>query len=454
MAVWSITNTVEISKNKRFDSEFFHPDFLTSEKKVMSTGATKKLGELGRFLIGPFGSAFHVSNYDPTSEYRYIRGKDVKPFALLDGDNVYMPENDFNRLGKYAVIPNDLLISVVGTLGNVAIVPENIKGIFSCKSTVFRDPTIDPYYLLAYFNSKYGRDCLLRRQRGAIQTGLNKDDLKTVPVPTFSSEEHMIIGNLIRNALKLSDKSKSLYRQAQNILEKELGMDQLVLEKLKSYEISFSEILGSVRADPEFFHIKYDPILNAIKEYKGGVKPLYQLSKIVGPNFNPTKHNNSFSYIEIGDIDISDGSYTSNVVPAKDLPANAKIMLSGGELIISQVRPTRGAISLIDEDLKENTICSGAFYTCSIINKEQREIIFLYLRIVKEVFEKYCGGTSYPTIDGNYLKNFLIPLFDANLSKRISELIIKSKQAKKESEQLLEQAIKRSEDLIEGAIEQ
>lgn len=190
MAVWSITNVVEITRNNRIDSEYFHPSYLEAEEKVLSV-QNKRLGHVGEFLIGPFGSAFHVSNYTLYSPYRYIRGKDVKPFTLLDDDSVYMPEKDYKRLEKYAVETNDLLISVVGTLGNVAIVPPDVKGIFSCKSTVFRNSKVDPYYLLAYFNSIYGKSCLLRRQRGAIQTGLNKDDLKTVPVPMFSEEKKL-----------------------------------------------------------------------------------------------------------------------------------------------------------------------------------------------------------------------------------------------------------------------
>ena len=45
----------------------------------------------------------------------------------------------------------------------------------------------------------------------------------------------------------------------------------------------------------------------------------------------------------------------------KDLPPNAKIKLKGGELIISKVRPTRGAIGVVPDDCQENAVCSSAF---------------------------------------------------------------------------------------------
>jgi len=153
MAVWSEVSTCEITNYRRIDGEFFHPNYIKAESTILQNEITKPLGQLGRFIIGPFGSAFHVSNYDNTSRYRYVRGKDVKPFTLLNDDNVYIPEKNYRRLVKYALQKDDLLISVVGTLGNVAIVPEGVQGIFSCKSTVFRNAKIDPCFLLAYFNS-------------------------------------------------------------------------------------------------------------------------------------------------------------------------------------------------------------------------------------------------------------------------------------------------------------
>ncbi len=451
MAVWSETSISDVSISKRIDGEYFHPEYIAAESIVL-LNSTKTLKVLGKFLIGPFGSAFHVTNYDSNSPFRYIRGKDVKPFQLLEDDNVYMPPKDYERLSKYAVKKDDLLISVVGTLGNVAVVPEGLKGIFSCKSTIFRDSSVEPYFLLAYFNSKYGRNCLLRRQRGAIQTGLNKDDLEQVPVPIFNNKIQIEIGSLVRVALEKNQLAKSLYVQAQELLENELRLDQLVLEKSKSYETSFSEVVNGGRIDAEFYHAKYKPYLQAIQNYTHGFIPLKYLVNIVMPNFKALNHKNQkVEYLEIGDVDISDGSYNTNLIYSTGLPANAKIKLNGGEILISKVRPTRGAITIIDNELENKMVSSGAFFVCTAKEPIQREIIWLYLRIIRNLFEKDCSGTSYPTIDSHYLANFPCPLFQDSLAVTITNLIIQSKQAKKVSEQLLAQAKKRVEDLIEGA---
>ena len=188
MAVWSLSSLNELRINRRVDSEFFRPEYLSAERRVRVCDVLE-LGRLGGFVPGPFGSAFHVQNYDFKSPYRYIRGKDVKPFFLLNDDNRYLPASDFQRLRQYEVRNNDVIISVVGTLGNVAIcTEEDVPAMFSCKSTLFRSNEADPYYLLAYLNSAPGLLCMLRRQRGAVQAGLNMEDLRRIPVPRFGKE--------------------------------------------------------------------------------------------------------------------------------------------------------------------------------------------------------------------------------------------------------------------------
>ena len=455
MAVWSITNTVEISKNKRFDSEFFHPNYLTSEKKVINTGATKELGELGRFLIGPFGSAFHVSNYDSTSEYRYIRGKDVKPFTLLDDDNVYMPVKDYDRLVNYAVTPNDLLISVVGTLGNVAIVPQNIKGIFSCKSTVFRDSTVDPYYLLAYFNSKYGRDCLLRRQRGAIQAGLNKDDLKTVPVPIFSSNEHTAIGGLIRNALNLVDKSKSLYYQAQKILEKELGLDQLILKKTKSYETSFSEVVRNSRADADYYQSHFKQLSHHIKTIP--TKPLKQLV-----DFTKGIEVGSQNYTSSGKLFIRVSNVKENGISignsdkyiSDDLYNSLKVYKPNSGDILLTKDGTIGVSYVVDSEI-EGIISGGIMKMRLKDSKIPPEYLSLVInsKICKSQIERACSGALILHWKPKDISTLSIPILKDDVMSQLADLVSQSKQAKRESEQLLQQAKMKVEKLIEGGIE-
>lgn len=451
MAVWSVTSKKEITENHRIDSEYFRPFYLEAEEKVLAI-ENKRLGQIGQFLIGPFGSAFHVSNYDPTSPYRYIRGKDVKPFTLLDEDSVYMPEKDFIRLEKYAVMSDDLLISVVGTLGNVAIVPSEVKGIFSCKSTIFRNSKMDPYYLLAYFNSKYGRDCLLRRQRGAVQTGLNKDDLKTVPVPIF--DEEFEIGELVRQALSKSNMSKQLYAEAQQLLEEELGLNALVLEKPKSYESSFSKVVSSSRGDADF----HNPLL---KMYYIELEKNNALVKVT--KFAKVMKFSNPDYSANEGIPIITQKHLGNICPVEydeDIKStvswykkNPEAILKENDLLFYSVGAYLGKTNIW---FNRDMAVPASFITLlRAYTKEDAAYLMLLFNskfgiLQSKVFQ---SGTSQQYIYPKDIKKFLVPDIKLETKIKLYNMLFDSFNARKESEQLIEQAKRRVEELIQGGTE-
>ena len=170
----------------RFDSEYFRPSLIKLQRRIQAQPHIK-LGEKSKLITGPFGSEFHVENYDNQSGFRYIRGKDIKSFFVEEDDNVYISNADYIRLSAHSVKEADVLISVVGTLGNACIITEkDISAIFSCKSTAIRRPEINPFYLVSFLNSQPGKVLLIRNARGTVQLGLNLIDLQEIIIPVFS----------------------------------------------------------------------------------------------------------------------------------------------------------------------------------------------------------------------------------------------------------------------------
>lgn len=221
----------ELDFSNRLDAEYYQKVYLQYKAKIENIKHSR-MDCLTDFLIGPFGSAYDTSNYVDSTEYRYVRGQDIKPFELQSTSAKYMSKEDYDRLIRYALKPGDILISVVGTIGNVCIVRDkDVPGIFSCKSTVVRTKNINPYYLICYLNSKYGQGLLQRQERGAIQKGLNLDDLKIIPVPEFSNTLCMLFETLLRNVEFLQDKFCKLFESAEELLMKELGFDTTVIPK-------------------------------------------------------------------------------------------------------------------------------------------------------------------------------------------------------------------------------
>lgn len=455
MAFLSETNLREVYNANRFDSEYFLPQYIENES-ILSKCPVVPIPK--HFFVSD-GNHLSVAKHFSKNNSRvpYFRGQDINSFYLNSAEPVKIPEDIFQKpvMHRSHFLGNDVLLSIVGTIGSLSIVPENFgPATGSCKIAILRSKgEMDPHYLSVFLLTKYGQLQVKRNTRGAVQMGLILEDIVRIRVPNFDINLQREIGDIAKKSIEQNNLSISLYTQAQELLERELGLDKLVFDKPLSYEAELSEVVGNNRADAEYFHAKYVPLLNLISFYGPGCLPLFKLATEIIPNINLQKETGDYDYIEIGDIAISDGSYTKNRINVKDLPANAKIKLSGGEIIISQVRPTRGAISIISDELDYPTLCSGAFYTCRINDISYREIIWLYIRSIRGIFEKFCGGTSYPTIDSHYVSKLMIPIFERSVAEKIKKLIIDSKKAKNESQLLLEQAKSRVEQLIEEAVE-
>lgn len=94
-------------------------------------------------------------------------------------------------------------------------------------------------------------------------------------------------------------------------------------------------------------------------------------------------------YLEIGDVDINSKNY--NIVGKEKLTVPGAIKVPRGTLLISTVRPTRGAITIT----KESIFVSSAFCKLKI------DDLFIYFIVNSETFLNYLGdssgGGTYPT---------------------------------------------------------
>ena len=437
----------ELEFSGRIDAEYYQKKYLAYQD-IINRHDVLPLFKIADFLIGPFGSAYDTSSYVEQSDYRYIRGQDVKPFLLQDTSPRYMADSDFFRLKKYALSSNDILVSVVGTLGNACIIQNHeIPAIFSCKSTAIKSTGINPFYLLCYLNSKYGKSLLLRKERGAIQKGLNLYDLKTLDTPMFSDLFSECIEMCVNRSFDCIRQAKCTYRDATKQIEEIVGQEQ-ELPEINCSTKTISESFSSTgRLDAEFYQEKYRAyetgILSAAQGYTYIKKEFLQIKE------KCSRELDAYNYVEIGDIDVGAGTATFNAVNTSELPDNAKIMTKQGDLLVSTVRPNRGAVAILED---EGLLVSGAFTVLRENGNYPKEILQVLLRtsIYRDWLLRFNVGTSYPVIKDEDVLNMPIPLFEETVKQSIVSKVKEAASLRSQSEQLLEYA----KQAVEMAIEQ
>jgi type I restriction enzyme S subunit len=126
---------------------------------------------------------------------------------------------------------------------------------------------------------------------------------------------------------------------------------------------------------------------------------------------------NSSPYIEIGDID----TYSKTYAYKDKLSVKGCKLAKKDDIIVSRVRPTRGAISII----KENQIAvSSAFSIIRCISGIDKKFLWYFLCSNNNYLSylgENCTGTLYPTTSDAVVINYNFPLPPFGEQKRIVE---------------------------------
>ena len=185
-----------------------------------------KLDNLAFYKKGPFGSSLTKSMFIPDNgdAYKVYEQKN----AIQKDSNLghyFISGEKFQELKGFEVLPNDIIVSCAGTIGETYIMPSDIRsGIINQALMIIRLHNIDitPFYLL-YF------DFILKNEAGkdgkgtAIKNIPPFDILKNywIPLPPLAEQDRIIkevalwqrfidsIDGNIEDIFKLSKKTKS-----------------------------------------------------------------------------------------------------------------------------------------------------------------------------------------------------------------------------------------------------
>jgi len=220
--------------------------------------------EASSLKAGPFGSSLKKSFYTETG-YK-IYGQEQVISGLSTYGNYYVNEEKFQSLINCAIAPFDILISLVGTVGKVLVLPEDCeKGIINPRLVkVTLNSFYESDFFKYYFESSFLKSLYKLKNHGTTMDVLNLGSIKELPYPICTKEEQQQIVLEIESRLSVCDNVEQSITES---LEKAKALRQSILKKAFEGTLLSVEEIKACKAAKD-----YEPASILLKKIKAEKK--------------------------------------------------------------------------------------------------------------------------------------------------------------------------------------
>ncbi len=362
--------------------------------------------------IGPFGSALtgKVSTEHPVRVYGQwnVVGKDFNA-----GKN-FVTEETYHELSSYQISANDILISMMGTVGKCAIIPETAdKGIMDSHIVKIR---LDQNKVLPeYFYYIYDKDCskviieqIQCNKRGSIMDGLNSSLIKNFVITLPPLSEQRTIASYLDQKVGQIDAL---------ISEKEK-----MVEDLKAYRSSLITETVTKGLDKEV------EMKDSGVEWIGRIPSTWKSLKIgriysdIGSGTTPNSNNNlyykedGFNWLQTGDL--TDGYITETSKHISQLAIDEKHMrfYPVDSIVVAMYGATIGKVGYLKIETSTNQAC------CVLPPSENMDAMYMFymMQASKEILISNSIGGGQPNISQSIIKEHIIPVPPLRIQKEIA----------------------------------
>ena len=321
------------------------------------------------------------------TQHPYIRTRDINEHKIIINELLYVPDDVFHSIKNYIVEKDDIIISIVGTIGLCAIVPKELhlaNLTENCTKIVnIDDKKLEMKFLFYYLISPNGQDEIEQRNVGSTQPKLPLYYIKDIPIPLPPLPEQKAIASVLSS---LDDKIDLLNRQNKTLeaMAETIFRQWFVEEADEEWEegvlSEFCDVIDCLHSK------KPEPLETNLSSYF-----LLQVYNI-GQN---------------GEINLSNKYYVSE----KDYKEWTKrIELIGGEIIISKTGRVAAMAQIpnfIKTGIGRNLV---ALRIKNIFTKEFLKDLMLSSWMKRNIHLKTSDGTILQSIHVNSISN--LPVFN------------------------------------------
>ena len=371
----------------------------------MENWKTVRLGDVCEILNG---YAFKSDKY-VDSGIRVIRITNVQKGFIEDNSPAFYPITEKENLKDYELYENDLLISLTGNVGRVALLskemlPAALNQRVGCIR--IRDKNLLISYLFTFLNSdKFESDCIYSA-RGIAQKNMSTEWLKNYLIPLPPIEVQIKIANNLNTCAKIIKKHN-----------KQLNNFDLLIKS------RFIEMFGDLANNTKKWIIKNFTECAIID-----TKMVKDFEKYA-----------DYPHIGIDSIEKETGVLSGYRTVKEDNVISGKYLFTPEHIIYSKIRPNLNKVAMPNF----NGLCSADAYPILVKNNiTTREYLTYVMR--SDFYVSYILAFSrranMPKVNKEQVESFNLPLPPYELQKQFSSFVQQIDKSKFAVQKSLEKA--------------
>ena len=137
------------------------------------------------------------------TKHPYIRVRDISHERLikLTKDYEYIDDDTALLLKRYTVSTGDIILSIVGTIGNIGIIDDSLHGANlteNCVKITNYSRRISPDYLYYFLKSSIGQNQIKMGVVGAVQQKLPIKNIESIKIPVVPIAEQNRVAKILK----------------------------------------------------------------------------------------------------------------------------------------------------------------------------------------------------------------------------------------------------------------
>ena len=410
----------------KLDVSYWQPHYLENEKRILnSPHEVKTLGELveqkSGLKDGPGGWLIKKKEYTKDG-IPIIRALNVSEHGLSCDDFVYISEQKHSDLVATEILPNDLLLTMRGSIGRAAIVPTTIRtanmNAAICRIRL-RDKSMNAF-VRDVLNTAPGLKQSLRHGHKAVQGDLTLGAIRGffIPLPDRLIRQKLVnqLDYARRERAKKLDKANRLLNTIDSDFLQTLGIISPAQNSRNSYAIPLDSSGGVKRLGANFYHPERIIALRAIQSASKS-ESIVKLADIVDFMRESEKSAAAQEYIGLADVESNTGELSAS---ARLAPKSQCFVFRNGDVLYARLRPYLNKVWSADR----RGVCSTEFHVLRIKPSDppiHSDYLAAALRssLVVAQTKHMMTGNTHPRLANDDVADLLVPIPEPTTQRSI-----------------------------------